>query len=116
MIYSYYENLLINANYELKNRYLHVDYNKVSNDREVFDNSKSKICTLDCTLEEKARANALKFLFCMDLVLLSATPQRFQRLAMTIMTATECFYVIANRKLYVITSSRRLRGNPWQSR
>ena len=50
----FYENLLINANHELKNRCLHVDYNKVSKDRTVSDISKSKICTLNCTLEETA--------------------------------------------------------------
>jgi fido (protein-threonine AMPylation protein) len=53
----FFENLLMNAKNELKNRYLHVDYdNAVENEVQSaeYENSKCKNCTLDCTLEELA--------------------------------------------------------------
>ena len=54
----FFENLLLGTNYQLKNRYLHVDYKDYNK-----DNSKCKNCTLDytmnCTLEELAIINAI---------------------------------------------------------
>ena len=51
----FFENLLLGAQHELKNRYLHVDY-KVDAPAQSAetDISKCKNCTLDCTLEELA--------------------------------------------------------------
>lgn len=51
----FFENLLLGAQHELKNRFLHVDYEK-SIQSAGGDASKCKICTLDCTLEELAGA------------------------------------------------------------
>ena len=51
----FFENLLLGAQHELKNRYLHVDFKEEApaqgTDAEI---SKCKNCTLDCTLEELA--------------------------------------------------------------
>ena len=51
----FYENLLLGAQHELKNRYLHVNFKEEapaqSTEAEI---SKCKNCTLDCTLEELA--------------------------------------------------------------
>ena len=52
---KFFENLLLDTQHELKNRYLHVEYKgdapAQSANSEI---SKCKNCTLDCTLEELA--------------------------------------------------------------
>ena len=55
----FYENLLLNTKHELKNRFLHVDYNNKIEEKEPTEVSKSKICTLNCTLEEMALLRAI---------------------------------------------------------
>jgi fido (protein-threonine AMPylation protein)/predicted DNA-binding protein (UPF0251 family) len=53
----FFENLLMNTKHELKNRYLHVDYDNAVEtviQSAKCENSKCKNCTLDCTLEELA--------------------------------------------------------------
>lgn len=51
----FFFNLLLDANYELKNRYMHIDYVDGSNLQSVNSKvSKSQFDTLDCTLEEVA--------------------------------------------------------------
>lgn len=50
----FFENLLLETQHELKNRYLHIDYGKVDSQSAKEVNSKCKNCTLDCTLEELA--------------------------------------------------------------
>lgn len=49
---KFFYNLLSNTNYELKNRYTHIDYDKTSLNNEI--NKK------DCTLEEQAILNIIK--------------------------------------------------------
>ena len=55
----FFDNLLLGARYELKNRFLHVDYN---NSAKIDDSdiSKCQFDTLDCTLEELAVIKAIK--------------------------------------------------------
>ena len=48
----FFYNLLTKSNYELKNRYTHIDYIQSANDEEVNENN--------CTLEEQAIINILK--------------------------------------------------------
>ena len=44
----FFENLLMNAGHELKNRYMHVDFDKQSANQSADSNdSKCKICTLE---------------------------------------------------------------------
>ena len=54
----FFSNLLMGMDYELKNRYMHVDYVPEQADSTVQsaveDISKSKICTLNCPLDELA--------------------------------------------------------------
>ena len=54
----FFSNLLMGTDYELKNRYMHVDYVPEQTDSTVKsaveDISKSKICTLNCPLDELA--------------------------------------------------------------
>ena len=51
----FFENLLMGTKHELKNRYLHIDYEKTSSVQSANpDDSKCKNCTLNCTLEELA--------------------------------------------------------------
>ncbi len=51
----FFFNLLLDTNYELKNRYMHIDYVDGSNLQSVKSKvSKSQFDTLDCTLEEVA--------------------------------------------------------------
>lgn len=51
----FFENLLMDTQYELKNRYLHIDYGKTADFESAKEvDSKSKNCTLNCTLEELA--------------------------------------------------------------
>ena len=51
----FFSNLLLDTNYELKNRYMHIDYVDESNSQSVnLKASKSQFDTLDCTLEELA--------------------------------------------------------------
>lgn len=58
---QFFENLLMNANHELKNRYLHVDYRDETEIQSAnTDDSKCKNCTLDCTLEEMAVLKVIK--------------------------------------------------------
>jgi fido (protein-threonine AMPylation protein) len=49
---KFFDNLLTNSKYELKNRYTHVDYTQSANE----ENSKCK----DCTLEEQAIINIIR--------------------------------------------------------
>lgn len=54
---QFFDNLLMGASHELKNRYLHVDYlNDVNAESQSANDkiSKCKNCTLECTLEEVA--------------------------------------------------------------
>ena len=48
----FFYNLLTKSNYELKNRYTHIDYIQSANDEEVNENN--------CTLEKQAIINILK--------------------------------------------------------
>lgn len=51
----FFENLLLNMQHELKNRYLHIDYEKANEYESVKETDlKCKNSTLDCTLEELA--------------------------------------------------------------
>lgn len=51
----FFSNLLLDTHYELKNRYMHIDYVNGSNLQSVNSKvSKSQFDTLDCTLEEVA--------------------------------------------------------------
>lgn len=54
----FFSNLILGTDYELKNRYMHVDYISEASSNEVQSaaghNSKGKICTLDCPLDEAA--------------------------------------------------------------
>lgn len=50
----FFENLLMGKHYELKNRYLHVDYTDNYAQSANEEDSKCKNCTLDCNLEELA--------------------------------------------------------------
>ncbi len=50
----FFENLLMGKHYELKNRYLHVDYTDNYAQSANEEDPKCKNCTLDCTLEELA--------------------------------------------------------------
>ena len=50
----FFENLLLGAQHELKNRYLHVEYKADAPIQSATETSKCKNCTLDCTLEELA--------------------------------------------------------------
>ena len=51
----FFGNLLLGANYELKNRYMHIDYVDETNSQSVNAKvPKSQFDTLDCTLEELA--------------------------------------------------------------
>lgn len=50
----FFSNLILETNYELKNRYLHVDFVDIENSQSVnFKSSKCQIDTLECTLEER---------------------------------------------------------------
>ena len=52
---KFFENLLLGAQHELKNRYLHVDYQvDAPFQSATVEASKCNNCTLDCTLEELA--------------------------------------------------------------
>lgn len=54
----FFSNLLMGTEYELKNRYMHVDYVPEQADNTIqsaiAEASKGKICTLDCPLDELA--------------------------------------------------------------
>lgn len=54
----FFSNLILGTDYELKNRYMHIDYVAEKNGRDVkraTENiSKGKICTLNCPLDELA--------------------------------------------------------------
>lgn len=54
----FFENLLLGYENELKNRVLHVDYNKLQSANPEIP--KCKNCTLDCTLEELAIIRAIQ--------------------------------------------------------
>jgi fido (protein-threonine AMPylation protein) len=56
----FFRNLLLGENNVLKNRYLHID-SDMQSEKEAVDNvPKSKNCTLNCTLEEKAVLHFIK--------------------------------------------------------
>ena len=56
----FFENLLMGAKHELKNRYLHIDYGRISPAKSAeIEFSKCKNCTLDCTFEELAVLKAI---------------------------------------------------------
>lgn len=61
---QFFENLLMGRKYELRNRYLHVDYqaeNSVEKMQSATEDiSKCKNCTLNCTLEELALLRTVK--------------------------------------------------------
>ena len=57
---QFFENLLLGTHHELKNRFLHVDYQEGVQSARA-DISKCKSCTLDCTLEELALLKAIAF-------------------------------------------------------
>ena len=51
----FFGNLLLDTNYELKNRYMHVDYIETNDSQSIISKvPKSQFDTLDCTLEELA--------------------------------------------------------------
>ena len=51
----FFSNLLLDTNYELKNRYMHIDFEDKSNSQSVNSKvSKSQFDTLECTLDELA--------------------------------------------------------------
>ena len=51
----FFSNLLLNTNYELKNRYMHIDFADKNNTQSVNSKvSKSQFDTLECTLDELA--------------------------------------------------------------
>lgn len=54
----FFSNLILGTDYELKNRYMHVDYVPEQSDNVVQsaigNDSKGKFCTLNCTLDELA--------------------------------------------------------------
>ena len=51
----FFENLLLGTQHELKNRYLHVEFEADTPAQSAAEESpKCKNCTLDCTLEELA--------------------------------------------------------------
>ena len=59
----FFSNLLMGTDYELKNRYMHVDYVPEQKDNTVQsvmeEVSKGKICTLNCPLDELAILNLI---------------------------------------------------------
>ncbi len=58
----FFRHLILGEKHDLKNRYLHVDYTRVTAelDSKVQEDSlKCKICTLNCTLEEQAVINVI---------------------------------------------------------
>lgn len=57
----FFSNLLLDTNYELKNRYLHIDYIN-SNDSQsvIFKSPKSHFDTLECTSEERIVLNIIQ--------------------------------------------------------
>ena len=56
----FFENLLMDAHHELKNRYLHVEYDRVIADKSAIEkDSKCNNYTLNCTLEELALLRAI---------------------------------------------------------
>lgn len=54
----FFSNLILGTDYELKNRYMHVDYTPEQSDdivqRAIENGAKGKICTLNCPLDELA--------------------------------------------------------------
>lgn len=56
----FFSNLLLGTKYELKNRYLHVDYIDETVQSATPETPKGKNCTLGCTLEELAILQILK--------------------------------------------------------
>ena len=57
---KFFENLLLGAQHELKNRYLHVDFKDETTQSANAEISKCQNGTLDCTLEELAVLKAVK--------------------------------------------------------
>ena len=60
---QFFSNLLMRTNYELKNRYMHVEYMEQENENSqsaTEEGSKCKNCTLDCTLEEMQIIHLIK--------------------------------------------------------
>ena len=59
----FFSNLLMGTKYELKNRYMHVDYveeDAAESQSAKIEVSKCKNCTLECTMEELAIMKILK--------------------------------------------------------
>ena len=57
----FFGNLLLGTDYELKNRYMHIDYVEESNSQSAKQQSpKCQFGTLDCTLEELAVLDLIK--------------------------------------------------------
>lgn len=55
----FFENLLMNANYELKNRYMHIDFESAIQNANI-DESKCQNGTLKLSLEELAVINVIR--------------------------------------------------------
>lgn len=57
----FFGNLLLGANHELKNRYMHIDYTEENNSQSAkIEVPKCQTVTLDCTLEELAILDLIK--------------------------------------------------------
>lgn len=56
----FFANLLFGGTYELKNRFCHILWSETDSQSANNNDSKCKICTLNCTLEETAVLNFLK--------------------------------------------------------
>ena len=56
----FFGNMLLETKYELKNRYLHIDYTGDTLQSASQESIKCKNCTLDCTLEELAILRILR--------------------------------------------------------
>ena len=56
----FFSNLLLDTHYELKNRYVHIDYAENNSQSAKNEPSKCQIDTLKCTLEELAVLDLIK--------------------------------------------------------
>ncbi len=56
----FFSNLLLDTHYELKNRYMHIDYAENNSQSAKSELSKCQIDTLKCTLEELAVLDLIK--------------------------------------------------------
>lgn len=56
----FFSNLLLDTHYELKNRYMHIDYVENNSQSDKSETPKCQIGTLKCTLEELAVLDLIK--------------------------------------------------------